>query len=1627
MEKAARLLTVLILMLGALLLMSPAAMAASPAILEVSRPKQLTTSDQFDRHPSFFRAIDGTWWVFFARGRGDPDLPGYKPSADYYDVRYVKSADNGDTWTDGFLPATPLGHGIGAVSPAAIQDGIGKIWVFYAADGVGVFYFTSIDSGGSWTPSTPVPNVDGPAVGNYVDALVAQDGRIWIFYEGGSDDAIQAQSFDGLSWSAPVTVGDPLTYAYTPRAVQDGDTGDLHVVYVAGNPVTIYLATSTNNGADWTNSAIINTMDVDFDPVLVKDGSTWRVFFAPYISADDHQWLMTSSSTDLTTWTAPVHITAGRYRSTKWWDFAPEAVVAAGKLRLFYASLMDGIQRDEGDIFMFTVDWDLSRDHYEAIQPAVDAASPGYIVNVAAGTYKEKMRISTSLTLNGPNAGIDPNTGSRVAEAVVVPAENDTVNGIIANVRADDVTIDGFTFDGDNPDLSGGVPLNEAEVNIGAGIHSTTLIENVTVRNNILKNLLRGVGFSDFNGGLTGSSGNSITHSAFDNIPSSSPRGQGIYLANSFYAQVSDNVMTRVYVGIRTDNFRVTGSPALISDNQIQSYRLGIWHDMQHESASAFTIRDNQLTTVPGAMGNVGLWLTQIRDAVDVSVINNDVTGAHTGIEGWNLPTTQGVTITGGTLDGNEYGVWLYNYSNYLESPGAGEASQLTISGVTVRDSGAAGLRVQDHVSGTETVQLGLWDGTISGNPTGALVERLKASLNVTSSAFISNTVAVDIDRGPTTINNSFINGNVQGVLVRHGTATVNYNDLSANSGLAVSTLAVPLVNASGNWWGSKTPAGVRAQVSSKVDYTPWLDAGTDTEPGTPGFQGDLSELHVDDDSPQTGSVKRIREGINMVSGSTVHVAAGTYTETMTFASSFNKDNLTILGDSVSRPVITGGARLAMSSAITGLSWRNLYLKGDDGSGKVINCINAGANNNFVMDNCVVDGENVSARHGLAGNNFGQDFTITNSEFMNILGWCVMDTNFNFGGDDSADLALGTVTFANTHVHHCNGVVSLRGHVVMRTNVVNAYGNTFEYIGNNEGEVGEQWAALVVNYAQQATIYNNTVRDMSPGTACTSTVQFRLNSAVDVHDNTITNNCAGIYFPGGMFAGSLIGVDIHGNVLCGNGPFDLKVDTDHVGTADAEGNWWGTNTPGAGQIQGPVNYDPWITWSIGADPSPAWADGSSTISVTYTHASGNTVPDGHVITWTLAGVGSLDPVTSTTASGVATTTLVGDGSTGTSTVAAHDRCHSIQTIVEFEETPPGPTPSPTPTATPVGKTTITIQKGTLGDSEDTYLYEYDPDNSDLSTGTTLRVGYSSTFEHGKYYGLLRFDLSPIPPAANIVDAKLQLYSDGWSGAAANVTMGAYAVLRDVTISQATWNQAQSGNLWGAAGCNEVGTDRLATPDSSVAVSSIETWYTWGLTDTVQSWVDGSLTNNGVLVRADSGSGFFAFSSSEGTLIERRPKLVVTYGGGNVPENVSVEPASGSGSVGVTTVFTTTWSDADGWQDLKQCYFHIGASPTLANNVTLFYNAQKDKLWILNDAGTGWLGGFAPGSANVLDNGQAQVDCSQTTKLGSGNTLQVSWSISFKAGYTGAKKTYLKCKDIDGNKSPGQMMGTWTIS
>lgn len=110
---------------------------------------------------------------------------------------------------------------------------------------------------------------------------------------------------------------------------------------------------------------------------------------------------------------------------------------------------------------------------YATIQAAVNAAAPGATINVDAGTYDETVTVNKSLTINGAQAGVDAR-GTRGAESIVYATQT------VFDITANDVTINGFTIEGDDANI--GAALG-AGVLMAPSIHGTHVLDNIIQSN----------------------------------------------------------------------------------------------------------------------------------------------------------------------------------------------------------------------------------------------------------------------------------------------------------------------------------------------------------------------------------------------------------------------------------------------------------------------------------------------------------------------------------------------------------------------------------------------------------------------------------------------------------------------------------------------------------------------------------------------------------------------------------------------------------------------------------------------------------------------------------------------------------------------------------------------------------------------------------------------------------------------------------------------------------------------------------------------------------------------------------------------------------------------------------------
>lgn len=149
--------------------------------------------------------------------------------------------------------------------------------------------------------------------------------------------------------------------------------------------------------------------------------------------------------------------------------------------------------------------------------------------------------------------------------------------------------------------------------------------------------------------------------------------------------------------------------------------------------------------------------------------------------------------------------------------------------------------------------------------------------------------------------------------------------------------------------------------------------------------------------------------------------------------------------------------------------------------------------------------------------------------------------------------------------------------------------------------------------------------------------------------------------------------------------------------------------------------------------------------------------------------------------------------------------------------------------------------------------------------------------------------------------------------------------------------------------------------------------------------------------------------------------------GNRPSVGTITPSSGTSQPNTPVSFTATYSDPDGWQNIKQAQLRVNNIASNKNCFVGYYNQNTQKLYLRNDANTIWLGGFAPGSSNIIENSYAKLDCAGVTVSGSGNTLTVNWNVIFKPTFTGIKKTYLYVQDNVGVYDGWDRKGSWTIT
>lgn len=202
-----------------------------------------------------------------------------------------------------------------------------------------------------------------------------------------------------------------------------------------------------------------------------------------------------------------------------------------------------------------------------------------------------------------------------------------------------------------------------------------------------------------------------------------------------------------------------------------------------------------------------------------------------------------------------------------------------------------------------------------------------------------------------------------------------------------------------------------------------------------------------------------------------------------------------------------------------------------------------------------------------------------------------------------------------------------------------------------------------------------------------------------------------------------------------------------------------------------------------------------------------------------------------------------------------------------------------------------VQNLTIPASHDNTLYEDGNGTTSNGAGEHFFVGKNGGGVIRR--GLLRFELSAIPPGSTITNVTLSLYmsrtragttavtlhraTSSWGEGSSNAG-GEEGIGDPARPNDATWiHRFFDTVLWGTAGGDFVAT---ASASSNVGGNGTYTWSSAGMVADVQAWVNDGSTNFGWLLKGNEATFPTAkrFESRQNSVVSRRPSLQITYNG-----------------------------------------------------------------------------------------------------------------------------------------------------
>jgi len=251
---------------------------------------------------------------------------------------------------------------------------------------------------------------------------------------------------------------------------------------------------------------------------------------------------------------------------------------------------------------------------YPTIQDAIDAASDGDTIIVAAGLYEENVVIDKSLTLKGAQAGVDARTRSG-AETIIEPDDGRGIDIVTADDRI--IEIDGLTVQNARTGIAAPNAVGMYDIN------------DITVKNVRVLNCEKG----------------------------------GITMAYASIATVEYCYVEGTEFGINAGSLQpLEPTVANFRNNEVVTVEFGITGYLKDSIIEGNLVRN--FATGAGGVGISGQFL-------NTEITDNTVTGYSRGAaltfeEHYGRELSENVHVKGNTFTGNEYGIYVFDTQTTL-------------------------------------------------------------------------------------------------------------------------------------------------------------------------------------------------------------------------------------------------------------------------------------------------------------------------------------------------------------------------------------------------------------------------------------------------------------------------------------------------------------------------------------------------------------------------------------------------------------------------------------------------------------------------------------------------------------------------------------------------------------------------------------------------------------------------------------------------------------------------------------------------------------------------------------------------------------------------------------------------